>query len=188
MIARSALGIATLLLGLGCAKPQAVSSGPAATASSTEQSAPSPSKGGDAPSATSTLHVVLSAEQAGKLGSPCTDASTCGTQNRIALRAYGQMRFAGVDSAPCALQTTATQQDSSPPQEVSACVAGGVLYAESRCVMCRMPQAALLEAVIAELTPQQIAEVRRFVGLRGDATLRDAAEWQHAITAAHRDR
>ena len=69
-------------------------------------------------------------------------------------------------------------------EEPSACLEGGRLYVETRCIPCRLERWTTVEAEIAELTPQQISNLQKTIAYTGQP-LRTASEWQVAITQAH---
>lgn len=128
-----------------------------------------------------------SAEVAAKIGSACTAGRRCGTKGRVALRAY----WAGAErreAAPCKPVALPSENAAGSDHTVlfgdSACVGKGRLYVESTCAACRLQSTSVIEAEIAELTPQQLANVQH--ALRFQGPLRSAAAWQSALASGKR--
>ncbi len=120
-----------------------------------------------------------------KLGSPCVDPSLCGTKRRVAVRVYRHSNFRPEADAPCKLHPTMDNQVAAQHYLPSACVAGERLYVGTTCIMCRTPEGTAYEAELAELTPQQIANLQSTAGFEGRTPpLRTASEWRSAIEAA----
>jgi hypothetical protein len=142
---------------------------------------PTPPPQNDAPLPPAVPIVVAKSESdAPKLGSACVDASLCGTKNKVSVRSFAFHNFRMRHDEPCKLVSTSptvmVAQDAP-----SACVAGDRLYVETSCMMCRMPQGTVVEAVISELTPQQISNLQKVAGFEKRGPLRTAAEWQSAV-------
>ncbi len=129
-----------------------------------------------------------SAAVAAKIGTACTAGRRCGTKGRVALRAY----WAGVErheAAPCKpIELPSESHIGMGFGSVSsgdyACVGKGRLYFESTCVACRLQSTSVIEAEIAELTPQQLANLQHAVRFEGP--LRSAAAWQSALASGKR--
>ncbi len=191
----AALGLLTLPLLPACSRneitpeslvpPQPVSSSKPAPVP--QPSSPPPLQRADeAPLPAPVLLEVANDEQTSiPIGTKCTAGVHCGTKGRVAVRAFFQGFGPHRPSTPCKLARL------SPPgpsqhmeiEEPSACVEGGRLYVENRCVMCRIDRRTSIEAEIAELTPQQLSNLQKVVAYTGEP-LRTAAAWQVALADA----
>lgn len=138
----------------------------------------------------------VSEQSAPPLGAPCptpapvppekarsyaevSPGSICGTKGRVALRAYTRSKWEA-NVAPCVpkeLFGAKFMQD-------RACVGNGRLYFDSGCIQCRLPYMSVVEAEIAELTPQQLSNLQYH--LRFSGSLRTASAWQSALTSGKR--
>jgi hypothetical protein len=67
----------------------------------------------------------------------------------------------------------------------SACATDDKVVVDTSCIVCRMPQGTVVEAVISELTPQQVSSLVKVAGLAPGAAPRAAADWKAAIAEAH---
>ncbi len=131
------------------------------------------------------LEIAYPNKAAPVLGHPCTGGTQCGTKGRVSLRASARY-FEAERTTPCKLMSLAPAGPPSPPpmEEPSACLEGGRLYVETRCIPCRLQVWTTVEAEIAELTPQQISNLQKTIAYTGQP-LRTASAWQVAITQAH---
>lgn len=107
------------------------------------------------------------------LGSACTPGRTvethervdpCGTKQRVSV-VWNDLSTVSVAQAPCKLEPLARRKDGVANIE-SGCIADGVLYARSHCIMCRLPNAGFSTvARLDELTEPQSTAIQRLLGL-----------------------
>lgn len=190
----SLLGVGLLVLGsAACTRNDIVVAEtlvPPATVSVPETPVPKPPSPAPAPPDDRPLPRAVpivtapSEVDAPKLGAPCVDPTLCGTKRRVAVRAYRHSNFRHGVENPCKLHPTTAGAQVSAQDVPSACVAGERIYLETTCIMCRMPQGTVVEAELAELTPQQVANLQKTAGFDGRTpALRTASDWQSAIAA-----
>lgn len=130
--------------------------------------------------------IVLARSEADapKLGSACVDASLCGTKNTVAIRGYRFQGFQMRDKEPCKLVATTKNNMNVEHDSARACIAGDRVIVETDCVMCRISQGTHVEALVAELTPQQLSNVQHMAGLGVGKPLLTTSEWQSALALA----
>jgi hypothetical protein len=133
------------------------------------------------------LAIAQTEAAAPALGSACgAEASLCGTRGRVSVRAYRSHGFHPRPDAPCTTVSTATGRIADSPEMPSACASDDRLVVDTSCVVCRMPQGTFVEAVISELTPQQVSSLVKFAGLAAGSAPRSSADWRSAIAEAHK--
>ena len=118
------------------------------------------------------------------LGAACTPGPTCGLRGRVSLRAYNHRDFRPDNSTPCKLVPLGESKTGVQPELVRACISGEHLYVYKTCIICRIASESIVEAVVNELSPEQLAYVQAQSKLFGTTPLRTASSWDKAISSA----
>lgn len=133
------------------------------------------------------IPIAQNASAAPALGSACgAEAALCGTRGRVSVRAYRTHGFNPSADLPCKPVSTSDGKLGASPEMPSACATDDKVIVDTSCIMCRMPQGTVVEAVISELTPQQVSSLVKVAGLAPGAAPRAAADWKTAISDAHK--
>ncbi len=132
--------------------------------------------------------VVASREaESPALGAACSDPRLCGTKNRVALRAYSHHGEPRIREAACTLVDVAPKENPSfVAVGVFACAEGDRLLVDTTSYVTRLPSGRSVEAVISELTPQQLAFAQAFVGLESQPPLKSTDDWKRALSKVAR--
>ena len=121
------------------------------------------------------------------LGAACTDPRLCGTKKRVALRAYAHHGEPRLREGACSPVDVAPKESPNfVAVGVFACAEGDRLLVDTTSYVTRMPSGRSVEAVISELTPQQLAFAQAFVGLESQPPLKSTDEWKRALSKVAR--
>ncbi len=120
------------------------------------------------------------------LGAACSSGPTCGTKGKVAVRAFARREvFVPDGKKPCKPIATNDMRRIGDGNALSSCVVEGRVYTEANCIICRIQNITVVEAVVAELTPAQLDFVQKRAGLDGAGRLATADAWERAIKDAH---
>ncbi len=120
------------------------------------------------------------------LGTPCTAGSPgCGKNGTLAVVRHLDRMAVRPAPPSCKLaKVSRSTKDAVGSDATFACVHEGQILVQSVCIMCRLPSRQQLDGVIAEMTPEQLAEAQAFAGFGTTPALTTERAWQDAIAKA----